>query len=407
MELFKKRDDNYKVAVYGHKSIPSREGGIEVVVQEMTVRMAAMGHDVTCLNRGGDHDLFENHQEIIDGKYHGVKLETVPTIDKKGLAAASSSFWAALKAAFGPYDVVHIHAEGPAAFCWIPKLFGKKIVVTIHGLDWKRDKWHGFARKYIHYGEKVAANYADEIIVLSHDMEQYFLNEYNRETVYIPNGTVCPEPESPDVICSEYGLEKDDYILYLGRLVPEKKADVLIEAFKKLNTNKKLVIAGPDSNTDEYICKLHELAQDDPRIIFTGFVKGKLYSELMSNTYLYVLPSKLEGMPLSLLEAMSYGNCCVTTNIPECSEVIGDYGVLVEPEDVEKLQSAIQFLIDNPSVVEKYRVEVREFVDSKAGWDEVVKQTLDLYKSTPKVQSRKFYQENNALVGTTKIAKLP
>lgn len=407
MELFKKRDDNYKVAVYGHKSIPSREGGIEVVVQEMTVRMAAMGHDVTCLNRGGDHDLFENHQEIVDGKYHGVKLETVPTIDKKGLAAASSSFWAALKAAFGPYDVVHIHAEGPAAFCWIPKLFGKKIVVTIHGLDWKRDKWHGFARKYIHYGEKVAANYADEIIVLSHDMEQYFLNEYNRETVYIPNGTECPEPESPDVIRSEYGLEKDDYILYLGRLVPEKKADVLIEAFKKLNTNKKLVLAGPDSATDEYICRLHELAQEDSRIIFTGFVKGKLYSELMSNTYLYVLPSKLEGMPLSLLEAMSYGNCCVTSDIPECREVIGDCGVLVEPEDVEKLQSAMQYLIDNPSVVEKYRVEVRKFVDSKAGWDEVVKQTLDLYKSTPKVQSRKFYQENNALVGTTKIAKLP
>lgn len=400
MRTREKQNSNYRIAFYGHKSIPSREGGIEVVVQEMSVRMANSGHDVTCLNRGGNHKVYENTSEIKDGKYQGVKLETVPTIDKSGLAAASSSFFAAWKAALGPYDVVHIHAEGPAAFCWIPKMFGKRIVVTVHGLDWKRDKWSGFARKYIHYGERMLANYADKIIVLSQDMKKYFMDEYNRETEYIPNGIECPDPVCADLIQSQFGLKKDEYILYLGRLVPEKKADVLIQAFRKTNTDKKLVIAGPDSNTEEYIVHLHELAKGDPRIVFTGFVKGRLYEELMSNAYLYVLPSKLEGMPLSLLEAMSYGNCCITSNIPECKEVIGNHGVLVEPEDIEGLQSALQFLVDHPFVVAKYREEVRAFVDFKAGWDEVVDKTLELYREPDVVFDRKKFMEPKSLAGS-------
>ena len=408
MRTKEEKRGNYRIAFYGHKSIPSREGGIEVVVQEMSVRMANGGHDVTCLNRGGNHTVFENTSEIKDGKYQGVKLQTVPTIDKSGLAAASSSFFAAWKAALGPYDVVHIHAEGPAAFCWIPKLFGKRIIVTVHGLDWKRDKWRGFARKYIHYGERMAAAHADKIIVLSQDMKQYFKDEYGRDTVYIPNGTECPTPVSADVIQSAYGLKKDEYILYLGRLVPEKKADILIQAFRKTKTDKKLVIAGPDSDTDEYILNLHKLAEGDPRIIFTGFVKGKLYEELMSNAYLYVLPSKLEGMPLSLLEAMSYGNCCVTSNIPECKEVLGNHGVLVEPEDIEGLQSELQFLVDHPSVVEKYREETREFVYSKAGWDEVVDKTLELYGKPEVVYDREMFTKLTNLEGggTSNAAKL-
>lgn len=372
-------NDKCKIAVYGHKSIPSREGGIEVVVQEMTTRMASHGYNVTCLNRGGDHEIYENHQEVKDGSYHGVRLETVPTIDKSGLAAVTSSFFAAWKSALGQYDIVHIHAEGPAAFCWIPKLFGKKIVVTVHGLDWKRDKWHGFAKKYIRYGEQSAVRYADEIIVLSQSMRQYFEDVYNRKTIYIPNGTEILNPECPDLIQSEFGLEKDEYILYLGRLVPEKKADILIKAFRNTDSNKKLVIAGPDSDKDEFIRYLHELAEGDPRIIFTGFVKGQLHKELMSNSYCYVLPSALEGMPLSLLEAMTYGNCCVTSDIPECKEVVGNHGVTVAPGDVDQLQIALQYLIDNPSVVEKYREATRQLVASKESWDEVVIHTLTIY----------------------------
>lgn len=394
----KAKKDLRKIAIFGHKTIPSREGGIEVVVQEMSIRMAEQGLDITCMNRAGKHDMYENREEAERwATYRGIKLKTVPTIGKSGLAAVTSSFFATWKAAIGPYDLVHIHAEGPAAFCWIPKLFGKRIVVTIHGLDWQRDKWKGFAKKYIHYGEKMAVKYADEIIVLSNSMKKYFKESYNRDTNYIPNGTFVNRFVDPKLIHSEFGLNKDDYVLYLGRLVPEKKADILIEAFKRTQTYKKLVIAGPDLEKDAFCRKLHKLTKDDPRIIFTGFVRDRMFEELMSNAYLYVLPSKLEGMPLSLLEAMSFGNCCITSNIPECKEVIEDHGFTVEPENIEALKCLMQHLIDHPEVVENYRKDVSEFVESKYSWDDVVSKTMKLYQKSLGYDEEPDFAEKKAM----------
>src|SRR5699024_1811287 len=236
------------------------------------------------------------------------------TLDKKGLAAMTSSLSAAIKSAFGKYDVVHFHAEGPCAMLWIPKLFGKRCIATIHGIDWQRAKWGGFASKYIKFGEKVAAKYANEIIVLSEGVQKYFMDTYGRKTVFIPNGVNKPIIREPQLIKEKFRLNKDSYILFLGRLVPEKGISYLIEAFKQIDTNKKLVIAGGSSDTDEFLQNLKKLAKDDERTIFTGFVQGQLLEELYSNAYVYVLPSDLEGMPLSLLEAMSYGNCCVVSD---------------------------------------------------------------------------------------------
>lgn len=239
----------------------------------------------------------------------------------------SSSFFAALYSAFGRYDVVHIHAEGPAFFCWIPKLFGKRVISTIHGLDWAREKWRGsVAAKFIRGGEKNAVKYADEIIVLSKGVQKYFMDTYGRETHFIPNGVNRPEVREAKLITDNFGLEKDSYILFLGRLVPEKGIRYLVEAFKNVKTDKKLVIAGGASDTDSFMEELKELAKGDDRILFTGFVQGAMLDELYSNAYIYTLPSDLEGMPLSLLEAMSYGNCCLVSDIPECTEVVEDNG---------------------------------------------------------------------------------
>lgn len=373
--------NHYRIAFYGHKSIPSREGGIEVVVQELSVRLANLGHMVFCINRGGDHSSYAQKNDLTEkGYYKGVKLIKVPTIDKGGLAAVSSSFFAAFKAAFGPYDIVHIHAEGPAAFCMIPKAFGKKIVVTIHGLDWQRDKWHGFAKKYIHFGEKMAARFADALIVLSSSMGDYFVSTYGRQTIYIPNGTELSELKSPEEIVRKFNLDKDGYILYLGRLVPEKRADLLIRAFKSVKTTKRLVIAGPLNEKDTYHRQLKELASDDARIMFTGFVSGATLQELYSNAYIYVLPSKLEGMPLSLLEAMSYGCCCVTSDIPECKEVVGSQGLLVDPDNAEQLTQMLQSLIDDPASVAEYRKQTLDLIRTKCSWDEVTLRTAQLYE---------------------------
>ena len=227
--------------MFGQKRIPSREGGVEIVVEELCTRMVAQGHNVTCYNRGGHHVSGSEYDSKRLKEYKGIKLKTVPTIEKKGLAAVSSSFFAALCCAFGKYDVVHIHAEGPAFFTWLPKLFSKKVIVTIHGLDWQREKWKsGFGAKFIHHGEKNAVKYADEIVVLSKGVQDYFKKEYGRETVFIPNGVNRPKIQEAELITKKYSLEKDSYILFLGRLVPEKGIRYLVEAFKNVKTDKKL-----------------------------------------------------------------------------------------------------------------------------------------------------------------------
>lgn len=204
-------------------------------------------------------------------------------------------------------------------------MFGKRVVVTIHGIDWQREKWQsGLGSKFIHQGEKNAAKYADEVIVLSKGVQDYFNETYGRETHFIPNGVNRPQIREAKLITDHFGLEKDSYILFLGRLVPEKGIRYLVEAFKNVKTDKKLVIAGGSSDTDSFMEELKELAKGDDRILFTGFVQGAMLDELYSNAYIYTLPSDLEGMPLSLLEAMSYGNCCLVSDIPECAEVVED-----------------------------------------------------------------------------------
>lgn len=368
------------IAMFGHKRVPSREGGVEIVVEELSVRLTEKGHSVTCYNRGGHHVSGKEFDNLESQKLDNVNLKTVFTIEKKGLAAVTSSFFASLCCAFGKYDTVHIHAEGPAAFCWIPKLFGKKIVVTVHGLDWQREKWKGgFGAKYIRLGEKMAVKHADEIIVLSKSVQEYFRNTYNRETKFIPNGVNRPKSQEADLIKKEYSLKKDDYILYLGRIVPEKGEHYLVEAFKKIHTDKKLVIAGGASDTDEYMEKLKKSAAEDDRIFFTGFVQGRLLEELYSNAYVYCLPSDLEGMPLSLLEAMSYGCCCLTSDIAECKEVVEDKAVLFKKGNVQDLKDKLQFLCDHEHNVENYKINAADFVCKKYNWDKVVEQTEKLY----------------------------
>lgn len=376
-----KNEKKLRIAMFGHKRIPSREGGVEVVVEELATRMAKEGHRVTCYNRGGHHVSgaeFDTHNR---SECKGVKIKTVLTVEKKGLAAVSASFFAAICSAFGRYEVVHIHAEGPASFCWLPHLMGKKVIVTIHGLDWQREKWKGgFASKYIHFGERMAVKWADEIIVLSREVQKYFKDNYNRNTIFIPNGVTRPEKKKADLIFQQFGLKKNSYILYLGRIVPEKGEHYLIKAFKQLETDKKLVIAGGASDTDDYMKQLKELALDDDRIIFTGFVQGELLQELYSNAYVYVLPSDLEGMPLSLLEAMSFGNCCLTSDIPECTEVIGHHGISFKKGNVEDLKDKLQELCEQELTVHNYQEKASDYICKKYDWDVIVQKTLMLYQ---------------------------
>lgn len=370
----------HKILMLGHKRIPSREGGIEIVVEELSTRMVQLGYDVTCYNRGGHHVSGKEFDKKQKNVYKGVKLKTVPTIDKKGLAAMSSSFFGAIMATFGRYDVVHFHAEGPCAMLWLPKLFGKRCIATIHGLDHQRAKWGKLARTYIMLGEKCAVKYADEIIVLSEGVRQYFKETYGRDTRFIPNGVNRPVIREADLITEKYGFRKNEYILFLGRIVPEKGIRYLIEAFKNVQTDKKLVIAGGASDTEAFYEELRGMAQGDERILFTGFVQGQMLEELYSNAYVYTLPSDLEGMPLSLLEAMSYGNCCLVSDIEECAAVVEDRAVVFKKSDVKDLREKLQMLCEDESLVAAYKEKAADYICNKYDWDVVTEKTLQLYR---------------------------
>lgn len=356
-----------KIVMFGHKQIPSRSGGVEVAVMELSTRLEARGHHVTCCNRGGKNSM-----------HRDVALRAVPTLPGKGFGAVVSGFFAALYAALGTAEVVHIHGEGPAFFCGIPTLFGKRVVVTVHGLDWQREKWkNSFGKWFIRAGEAMAVRFADGMIVLSRNVRDYFRETYGRETVSIPNG-VCLPPAETEPLLPELGLEKDGFLLFLGRLVPEKGIHDLLEAFRTVKTEKKLVIAGASSDTDSYVTRLKKMAEGDPRVQFIGPVAGGHLREIYENAWVYVLPSDLEGMPLTLLEALHCGCCCLVSDIPECTEVVEHRAAVFPKGNVPELTQWLQRLCDDPALVAQYREMARKH--PLPDWDAVTERTLHVYE---------------------------
>jgi len=382
----------------GHKRMPSREGGVEIVVEELSVRMAALGHEVTVYNRKGKHvsGVSENGKDRSNKfEYKGVKVKTVWTLPNKSLNAIVYSFFATVRAVFSNAEVIHFHAEGPCAMLPIAKLSGKRCVATIHGLDWKRAKWGGFATRFLLFGEKMAAKYADEIIVLSKGVQKYFLDTYGRKTVVIPNGIYDSKIIDADIIAKKYDLHGQDYLLFLARLVPEKGVHILLNAYHKSALTIPLLIAGGSSHSGEYCRQIESMAArintlaeqkgTGQKVIMTGFVQGKELEELYSNALLYILPSEIEGMPLSLLEAMSYGNLCLTSDIPENTDVTEDYGFSFGAGSEELLAAKLTSVYKDISTIrgmEKYKREnIRNFILAKYNWDDVTKRTLKCYEN--------------------------
>ena len=318
---------------------------------------------------------------VIEAAKEGVKIISIPTFENGNLNAFIYTLFASIRALFGNYDLIHFHAEGPCLLIWLPKLFGIKTVATVHGLDWQRSKWGSFATKVIKHGEKNAAKYADQIIVLSQNVQDYFSKEYKRETVYIPNGIDKPQLLAPNIIKNKYGLNKDGYIYTLCRLVPEKGLHYLLDAFNGIDTDKKLVLVGGESNAKGYMMQLKELASKDDRVIMTGFVEGQELTEICSNAYAFVLPSDVEGMSISLLEAMSYGNCCIVSDIKENLEVVDDKAISFIKSNVEDLREKLQFILDSTEEKEKYSSEASDYICKKYSWEKVAEETNNIYEN--------------------------
>ncbi len=368
-----------KIAMIGHKRIPSREGGVEIVVDEISTRLTKRGYHVDAYNRSGYHVSGKQFDEKRGKVYNGIRLFTIPTFKSSSLNAIVYSFLATLRSLVGRYGIIHYHAEGPCTMIGIPKFFGISTVATIHGLDWQRAKWGNLAAKVLKYGEKTAVRKADEIIVLSRNVQDYFRQQYGRETVYIPNGIDKPARREAREITERFGLHKDDYILFLARLVPEKGAHYLIEAYQELRTDKKLVIAGGDSHAEEYMEKIYGYAKGNSKIVLTDFVQGRVLEELFSNAYVFVVPSDVEGMSISLLEAMSYGNCCLVSDIPENLEVVEDKAASFRKGDVADLCAKLRFLLEKEEEVKRYKEVSSRFICEKYNWEEVVDETIKVY----------------------------
>jgi glycosyltransferase involved in cell wall biosynthesis len=372
------------IANVGLKGIPVTIGGPENFVENIATRLVQRGHRCTVYCRpysmkmwleGLPPDSRPENKHVMH--YRGVRLVTLPTIPRKNLDSICHTTLAVTHALFEPYDIINYHTMGSTMVSVISWLrLRQKIVVSVHGLDWARSKWGSVAQRLLKMSEYTSARFVDATQVVSHALKRYYDDEYCINSVYIPTGVDVKEPIPPNVI-RKYGLEKEKYVLYLSRLVPEKGVHYLIKAFEKLNSDMKLVIAGDSLYEIAYVNQLKEMANQD--VIFTGFVSDEEMSELFSNAYVYVLPSEVEGLPHSVLQGLSYGRCVVTSDIEPNREALGDCGYTFRMGDPESLRAVLQKLMDNPDLVKAEREKSVARVRAVYDWEVVVDKFEDLY----------------------------
>lgn len=353
-----------KIAFIGQKGVPTKNGGIEKYTENLALNLVSRGHEVFVYARG-------NYNEGIK-EYKGIKVISVPSFKSKNLDAITGTFFACLDVAFRKIDVINFQAVGPASLIWLIKILKPRtpIIFTFHCQDYYHQKWNGFARWYLKFGEKTGCRLADKVIVTSHVLADYVKETYNFNPVYIPYGAVTPEKLAVKDI-RRWGLEKNNYILSVGRLVGHKGVHYLIEAYRQIRTDKKLVIVGASAYTDQYVQKLHQLAEGDERIIFTDNQAGLVLSELFSNAYLFVQPSEYEGLSVALLEAMGWGLSCLVSDIPQNIEGIAEAGVTFENKNASDLKTKLEYILNNPEEVTRLGQLAKERVVKEYNWKNI------------------------------------
>jgi glycosyltransferase involved in cell wall biosynthesis len=301
--------------------------------------------------------------------YKGIHLRYSRGIHSKHLDAITHSFTSLVKILLGGYDIVYINTIGVSVLGFIPKLFGKKVIVQVHGLDFNREKWGRIAKRFLKLSCLTTVWFADRVIFVSKQDKAYFEHHFGVDCVFAPNGITMKGKAVPDLIRKKWGLEKDGYILFMARLVREKGCHLLLEAYRDLDTDKALVIAGDDSHRETYSEDLKKQASE--RILFVGFVDGKAKDELLSNAYCYVLPSTLEAMPISLLEAMSFGNCIVASDLPELKDVLENDGLLFQAGCADDLREKLSYTLADPAFVKDQGRKMIERAKNNHDWDRI------------------------------------
>ncbi len=366
-------------------------GGVEKHVERLAVGLAKRGHQVFVYTR----PWYTPRSLKV---YQGVKLISLKSIKTKNFDAITHTLRACFHALKKDYDIIHFHGVGPSLLAWIPRLFkpSARIIITFHCIDRRHQKWGRFARFILYLGEITAVKFAHETITVSKTLQMYCSEKYNANTTYIPNGIDLPKKIVANQIKKKYGLKKDGYILFLSRLVKHKGAQYLIDAYNQLKTDlpssslaglrqagKKLVIAGGSAFTDDYIKEIKEQAKGNPNIIFTGNVTGgsTLWKELYSNAYLMVHPSESEGLPIVVLEGMSFGLGVLVSDIPENMEAInGGFGFSFYNKNIQDLKDKLQYLFDCPELVKKVGADARAHVEKNYNWKDIVVSVEQVYE---------------------------
>ncbi|MGQ0722662.1 MAG: glycosyltransferase family 4 protein [Candidatus Eiseniibacteriota bacterium] len=354
----------------GQKGVPATLGGIERHVQELATRL---------VRRGAAVDVYcRPHYTPKDARLEGVGLVRLPSIHTKHLDAISHTVAASTHALFSRADIVHYHALGPSSLAWLPRLGGKRTVVTVHGLDWRREKWGPVAARCLRACEWTATHCADATVVVSRTLETHFAGSGGRRVEYIPNGTVLPGPASDRYVTAQ-GLEPGRYLLFVGRLVPEKGLHVLLAAHALAVPERVLVVAGAGQFTDRYVERCRAAANDNVR--FLGPVLGDDLASLWQNAQLVVVPSSLEGLSIALLEAMSFGRPVLASDIPENREVLDGVGESFRAGDAGDLARRLHALLAEPDRLATLGAKARARIEAEYDWERVADRTVQVYRS--------------------------
>ncbi|MBI5370079.1 glycosyltransferase family 4 protein [Candidatus Uhrbacteria bacterium] len=370
-----------KIAMIGQKGIPARAGGIERHVEELSAELAARGHEVLVFCRSWYVWPIRNHR--------GVRCIKTPTIATKHLDAIIHTFTSIVRAAYEKVDVFHIHGVGPALLAWLPKLLrpSAKVIVTFHCIDRHHQKWGWFARTMLALGERSAVTFPDATIAVSKTLETYCRMSYGTNAKYIPNGTQIPQADADPAVVQGFGLEPGKYLMMCSRLVKHKGAHLLIDAWKRLVRERpdltrglKLAIVGGSAFTDDYVKKLRRMAQGDDSIVLTGTQTGSTLHALFLNSYACVHPSESEGLPIAVLEAMSYGKCVLSSDIPENLELTENYGLSFRRGSITDLKAKMIELLENPEDVREIGKRARAHISKTYDWKDIAETTEYLYE---------------------------
>ncbi len=374
-----------KIAFIGQKGIPATGGGVERYVEDLSVRLAGLGHEVVVYTRS-----YYTPRQLKN--YQGVKLISLPSWHSKHLDAITHSILASFHAAFSGAEVIHFQSIGPALVCWLPKLLNHKIkiVSTLQSRDYEHQKWGTFAKLMLKLGERLMCQISDEVVVVTRLMEKYTKDKYGNIPYYIPNGANLYQEVGAELI-SQWGLTKGNYLVAVSRLVRHKGLSYLVKAYQSLGqTDKKLVIVGDGAFTDDYVTELKALAQGNDNIIFTGNQTGDTLAQLYANAYLFVQPSESEGLSLALLEAMSRRVPVLVSDIPENKEAVQEAGFLFANKNTDDLLAKLRWLLTEDDLVKDRGQAGRQLIEVKFNWDIIAKDMVAVYEQALMTRGKVF-----------------